>query len=53
VLCTPCALAQNGPMALGNQAGPVRWAQLFAVNGFERFDVALETPFNLIMEARP
>jgi hypothetical protein len=26
---------------------------VFAANGFERFDLALERPFNLIMEARP
>ena len=53
VLCTPCALAQGGPLALGNQVGPVRWGELFRASGFERFDVALETPFNLVMAARP
>jgi 2-polyprenyl-3-methyl-5-hydroxy-6-metoxy-1,4-benzoquinol methylase len=52
-LCTPAALAQGGPLALGNQAGPRRWRELFAANGFPRFAVALETPFNLVMEARP
>jgi 2-polyprenyl-3-methyl-5-hydroxy-6-metoxy-1,4-benzoquinol methylase len=53
VLCTPTALAQEGPLALGNQAGPRRWRELFEANGFGRFRVALETPFNLVMEARP
>jgi SAM-dependent methyltransferase len=53
VLCTPCALAQDGPLALGNQAGPARMEELFRAHGFTRFRVALETPFNLVMEARP
>src|SRR5690606_5817917 len=53
VLCTPSALAQGGPVALGNQAGPGRMEELFRDNGFSRFRVALETPFNLVMEARP
>jgi len=52
-LCTPSALAQRGPLALGNQAGPARMEELFRANGFTRFRVALETPFNLVMEARP
>lgn len=53
MLCTPCALVQDGPLALGNQARPVRWGELFRANGFERFALALDTPFNLVMEARP
>lgn len=53
VLCTPSALAQRGPLALGNQAGPARMEELFRANGFTRFEVALETPFNLVMAARP
>ncbi len=53
VLCTPCALAQHGPLALGNQAGPAAMEDLFRANGFTRFEVALETPFNLVMAARP
>lgn len=52
-LCTPCALAQDGPLALGNQVGRQRWNELFEANGFSRFELALETPFNLILEARP
>jgi 2-polyprenyl-3-methyl-5-hydroxy-6-metoxy-1,4-benzoquinol methylase len=53
VLCTPCALAQHGPEALGNQAGPTRMEELFLANGFCSFEVALETPFNIVMAARP
>ncbi|QYG93665.1 methyltransferase domain-containing protein [Iamia sp. SCSIO 61187] len=53
VLCTPCALAQQGPLALGNQAGPARMEELFRANGFTRFEVALETPFNLVIAVRP
>ncbi|MCO8129435.1 class I SAM-dependent methyltransferase [Acidimicrobiia bacterium EGI L10123] len=53
VLCTPCALSQGGPEALGNQVGAARWEQIFVANGFSRFERSLETPFNLILAARP
>ncbi len=53
ILCTPCALAQGGPEALGNQVGTSRWKQFFTANGFSRFECTLETPFNLIIAARP
>jgi hypothetical protein len=53
VLCTPCALAQKGPLALGNQVGPTRMEELFRANGFTSFELALETPFNLVMAIRP
>jgi 2-polyprenyl-3-methyl-5-hydroxy-6-metoxy-1,4-benzoquinol methylase len=52
-LCTPCALSQGGPEALGNQVGAARWEKIFADNGFPRFERSLETPFNLILAARP
>lgn len=40
-------------MALGAQAGEARLADVFRQAGFTRFRRATETPFNLILEARP
>jgi 2-polyprenyl-3-methyl-5-hydroxy-6-metoxy-1,4-benzoquinol methylase len=53
VLCTPAALAQEGRLALGNQAGSARLGELLTANGFGSYNVAMETPFNIILEARP
>lgn len=51
-LCTPSALAQEGGMALGAQAGTDRLAEVVAAAGFGRFREAAVTPFNLVLEAR-
>ena len=52
-ICVPVSLARNGP-ALGAQAGEARLREV-VVNGggFSRFRRATETPFNLVLEARP
>lgn len=52
-ICVPVSLARNGP-ALGAQAGEARLREV-VVNGggFTRFRRATETPFNLVLEARP
>jgi SAM-dependent methyltransferase len=52
LLCTPAALAQNGPHALGNQVGEARWRDLLAQAGFSHVRRAAATPFNLILEVR-
>jgi len=52
LLCTPSALAQNGPHALGNQVGEARWRPLLAEAGFTHLRRAAETPFNLVFELR-
>ena len=52
-LCTPNALAQGGRLALGAQAGEARLRQVFEDAGFRHFRRATETPFNLVLEARP
>jgi SAM-dependent methyltransferase len=53
LLCVPHSLAQQGP-ALGAQAGEARLRDIVvAQGGFSRFRRATETPFNLILEARP
>jgi SAM-dependent methyltransferase len=53
VLCVPCSLAGHGP-ALGAQAGQARLREIVVEQGgFSRFRRATETPFNLVLEARP
>jgi hypothetical protein len=45
-------LARNGP-ALGAQAGEKRLHDVVTSAGFSRFRRATETPFNMVLEARP
>jgi 2-polyprenyl-3-methyl-5-hydroxy-6-metoxy-1,4-benzoquinol methylase len=53
MFCVPCSLAGHGP-ALGAQAGEARLREIVAQGGgFTRFRRATETPFNLVLEARP
>jgi 2-polyprenyl-3-methyl-5-hydroxy-6-metoxy-1,4-benzoquinol methylase len=53
VFCVPCSLAGHGP-ALGAQAGEARLREIVVEGGgFSRFRRATETPFNLVLEARP
>ncbi|WAC64534.1 class I SAM-dependent methyltransferase [Pseudoxanthomonas sp. SL93] len=51
-ICVPVSLARHGP-ALGAQAGQARLHQVMAEGGFRRFRRAAQTPFNLVLEARP
>ncbi len=51
-ICVPVSLARHGP-ALGAQAGQARLQQVMAEGGFRRFRRAAQTPFNLVLEARP
>lgn len=52
-ICVPVSLARNGP-ALGAQAGEARLRDVVVDGGgFGRFRRATETPFNLVLEARP
>jgi SAM-dependent methyltransferase len=52
-ICVPVSLARNGP-ALGAQAGEARLRDVVVDGGgFTRFRRATETPFNLVLEARP
>lgn len=52
-ICVPVSLARNGP-ALGAQAGEARLREIVVeACGFTRFRRAAETPFNLVLEARP
>jgi SAM-dependent methyltransferase len=53
VICTPASLAQEVGLALGAQAGEARLIEVVKQGGFTRVRRATETPFNLILEARP
>jgi SAM-dependent methyltransferase len=53
VVCTPASLDQEVGLALGAQAGEGRLRKVAEEAGFTRFRRATETPFNLILEARP
>jgi SAM-dependent methyltransferase len=53
MVCVPVSLAKNGP-ALGAQAGEQRLRQILVdEGGFSRSRRATETPFNMVLEARP
>ncbi|OWP51723.1 class I SAM-dependent methyltransferase [Pseudomonas nitroreducens] len=52
-ICTPNSLSQEVGLGLGAQAGEARLRKVFEEAGFSRFRRAAETPFNLILEARP
>jgi SAM-dependent methyltransferase len=51
--CTPASLAQEVGLGLGAQAGEARLRDVAITGGFTRFRRATETPFNLVLEARP
>jgi SAM-dependent methyltransferase len=53
VICTPGSLAQEVGLGLGAQAGEKRLAEVLAEAGFSQVRRATQTPFNLILEARP
>jgi hypothetical protein len=53
LVCTPASRDQEVGLALGAQAGEVRLREVVSAGGFTRFRRATETPFNLVLEARP
>jgi SAM-dependent methyltransferase len=52
-VCTPASLAQEVGLALGAQAGEARLKKVIMEGGFTRVRRAAETPFNMVLEARP
>jgi len=53
LVCVPVSLARNGP-ALGAQAGERRLREIMVdQGGFSTMRRATETPFNIVLEARP
>jgi SAM-dependent methyltransferase len=53
LVCTPASLAQEVGLALGAQAGEGRLRNVLEQAGFTRIRRATQTPFNLVLEARP
>jgi len=53
LVCTQASLAQEVGAALGAQAGEARLRAVLEEAGFTRVRLATQTPFNLILEARP
>jgi len=53
MICTPASLSQEVGLGLGAQAGEARLKEVITSAGFSRFRRATETPFNMVLEARP
>jgi len=53
LVCTPASRDQEVGLALGAQAGEARLRTVVTAGGFTRLRRATETPFNLVLEARP
>jgi SAM-dependent methyltransferase len=52
LICTPCSLAQEVGLALGAQAGEARLRDIVQGAGFTTFRRAVQSPFNLVFEAK-
>ena len=52
-VCVPSSLSQEVGAALGAQAGEKRLSEIVRQGGFSRVRRATETPFNMVLEARP
>ena len=53
MICVPTSLSQEVGTALGAQAGEARLREVITSGGFKTVRRATETPFNMILEARP
>jgi hypothetical protein len=53
MICVPTSLSQEVGTALGAQAGEAKLREVIAAGGFSAIRRATETPFNMILEARP
>ena len=52
-ICVPTSLNQDVGAALGAQAGEKRLGEVIRDGGFSRVRRTAETPFNMVLEARP
>jgi SAM-dependent methyltransferase len=52
LMCTPCSLSQEVGLALGAQAGEARLRAVVMGAGFGRFRRTMQSPVNLVFEAR-
>ncbi|MBT5074210.1 MAG: class I SAM-dependent methyltransferase [Kordiimonadaceae bacterium] len=53
VICTPCSKSQEVGAALGAQAGEKRLSEVMKEAGFSSVERVAQTPFNIILAARP
>jgi len=53
MICLPTSLSQEVGLGLGAQAGEAKLRDVVTQGGFSHFRRATETPFNMILEARP
>ena len=53
MICVPTSLSQEVGTALGAQAGEAKLREVILKGGFTRVRRATETPFNMILEAKP
>ena len=53
LLCTPGSLSQPGAAGLGTQAGEARLREVLLAGGFTQVRRVAETPFHMVIEARP
>ncbi len=53
MICVPTSLSQEVGAALGAQAGEAKLRAVITDGGFRSVRRATETPFNMILEARP
>jgi SAM-dependent methyltransferase len=53
LVCTPASRDQEVGLALGAQAGERRLQEVVTAGGFTHCRRAAETPFNIVLEARP
>jgi Methyltransferase domain len=53
MVCVPTSLSQEVGAALGAQAGEPKLREIITAGGFATVRRAAETPFNMILEARP
>ena len=53
MICLPTSLSQEVGAALGAQAGEKKLREVIRSGGFCSVRRATETPFNMILEARP
>jgi len=53
LVCTPASLSQEVALGLGAQAGEARLRDVIRSGGFKHVRKATQTPFNMVLEARP
>jgi len=53
MICVPTSMAQEVGTALGAQAGQAKLTEVLTGAGFSQVRRATETPFNMVLEARP